>query len=348
MPCPRHGKGPGGCLRFRWEGSGGERFLGEINSPGPPMTQGRRRRSCCVFPSARGGKVPAVLWKSAAFCGSSAVPMPFRGKNAPGAVPCRKGRVRKGLPYRMAAGCGMFRLAAFGRRPPCERVLRTRSRRPTPSRRCRAVVSKEGMKRAGERCARALALFRPCSGTAFARRSVRPSFAKGKALFNAPFGSCLQCSGFSARCCSAPAREEVTFSRRSVRLLLTKMQKVFTASFCSCLHRNDLFSALRGFRARSGGRAGGCRPLQCTCGVKRKAPRAGLRSVQRVRADGPSFHPGEGVPGKKKARGNSPRPGLMHEGSPAGRLTSPRGCRRISSARCCRCGRRAWGSRNPH
>ena len=30
-------------------------------------------------------------------------------------------------------------------------------------------------------------------------------------------------------------------------------------------------------------------------------------------ADGPSFHPGEGVPGKKKARGISPRPGLMHE-----------------------------------
>ncbi len=154
MPCPRHGKCPGGCPRFRWEGSGGERFLGEINSPGPPMPQGRRRRSCCVFPSARGGKVPAVLWKSAAFCGSSAVPMPFRGKNAPRAVPCRKGRVRKGLPYRMAAGCGMFRLAAFGRHPPCERVLRTRSRRPTPSRRCRAVVSREGMASAGERCTR--------------------------------------------------------------------------------------------------------------------------------------------------------------------------------------------------
>ena len=179
MPCPRHGKGPGGCPRFRWEGSGGERFLGEINSPGPPMTQGRRRRSCCVFPSARGGKVPAVLWKSAAFCGSSAVPMPFRGKNAPGAVPCRKGRVRKGLPYRMAAGCGMFRLAAFGRRPPCERVLRTRSRRPTPSRRCRAVVSREGMARAGERCTRALALFRPRSGTTFSP-TYYPAFVCGR------------------------------------------------------------------------------------------------------------------------------------------------------------------------
>ena len=177
LPCPRHGKGPGGCPRFRWEGSGGERFLGEINSPGPPMTQGRRRRSCCVFPSARGGKVPAVLWKSAAFCGSSAVPMPFRGKNAPGAVPCRKGRVRKGLPYRMAAGCGMFRLAAFGRQPSCERVLRTRSRRPIPSRRCRAVVSREGMARAGERCTRHWRYSALAQAQRFPQRTIRPLFA---------------------------------------------------------------------------------------------------------------------------------------------------------------------------
>ena len=181
MPCPRHGKGPGGCPRFRWEGSGGERFLGEINSPGPPMTQGRRRRSCCVFPSARGGKVPAVLWKSAAFCGSSAVPMPFRGKNAPGAVPCRKGRVRKGLPYRMAAGCGMFRLAAFGRRPPCERVLRTRSRRPTPSRRCRAVVSKEGISRE--------------QGSVVPGHRLHAAFVRAQRFFNALSGLC--CGGMS-------------------------------------------------------------------------------------------------------------------------------------------------------
>ena len=275
-------------------------FSGEIISPEPPWPAGRKAAGLQRLSFGSRRECVRSLMGSAGLCVGSVAS--FSGKE------CARGRVRKGLPYRMAAGCGMFRLAAFGRRPPCERVLRTRSRRPTPSRRCRAVVSKEGMKRAGERCARALALFRPCSGTAFARRSVRPSFAKGKALFNAPFGSCLQCSGFSARCCSAPAREGVTFSRRSVRLLLTKMQKVFTASFCSCLHRNDLFSALRGFRARSGGRAGGCRPPQCTCGVKRKAPRAGLRSVQRVLCRRAFVPPRRRCPGQEKSAGKFPAP----------------------------------------
>ncbi len=99
-----------------------------------------------------GGNVFALLWEAQA-CAEALLRFFWKG-GRPGQGACRKGRGRKRPAYRMAAGCGMFRLAAFGRRPPCERVLRTRSRRPIPSRRCRAVVSREGMASAGERCTR--------------------------------------------------------------------------------------------------------------------------------------------------------------------------------------------------
>ena len=85
----------------------------------------------------------------------------------------RQGRARKVLPCRLAVGCGKARHTAFRRQSPCERVLRTRSRRPTPSRRCRAVVSKEGIARAGDRCTWAWASCCLCSSTTLFQRPVR-------------------------------------------------------------------------------------------------------------------------------------------------------------------------------
>ena len=56
-------------------------------------------------------------------------------------------RGRHALPAVSRAGRGKAWHTACGRQPQCERALRARSRRPTPSRLCRAVVSKEGMAR---------------------------------------------------------------------------------------------------------------------------------------------------------------------------------------------------------
>ena len=151
-----------------------------------------------------------------AFCGISVVSVPFRGKNTPRGLPCREGRARKALSCRMAAGCGMFRLAAIGLQPQCERVL------PDPLTQAAcfpACAGKQGQRKGfqdgsvGHRPLRrsAFALkptpFQCLSGPCLQRTApffclVSPSFAKDRAFYNAPFGPCLQCSGFSARCCS--------------------------------------------------------------------------------------------------------------------------------------------------
>ncbi len=93
----------------------------------------------------------------------------------------RQGRARKVLPCRLAVGCGKARHTAFRRQSPCERVLRTRSRRPTPSRRCRAVVSKEGISRE--------------QGSVVPGHRLHAAFVRAQRFFNALSGLC--CGGMS-------------------------------------------------------------------------------------------------------------------------------------------------------
>lgn len=100
MPRPRHCKGPRGRPRFRREGSGGERFLGEIISPGPHdsgrkaadllrFSFGSRREGSCGFMEKR--SLLRKLCRSDAFWRKECAPGLFLAGRAGRGKACRTG-----------------------------------------------------------------------------------------------------------------------------------------------------------------------------------------------------------------------------------------------------------------
>ena len=127
--------------------------------PGPPQWAGPEGEGTQRLPSdSRLFPEEFWAWKAqapAGFCRVCAA-----GSGAEGLFPLsagQQGAQSVAVPY--GRGGGKAGHTAFGPPPQCERVLRTRSRRPTPSRLRRAVVSKERISGYGWRCTSVSALF---------------------------------------------------------------------------------------------------------------------------------------------------------------------------------------------
>ena len=130
------------------EGRGRKKsFSGEIISPEPPYLAGRKARGCKSFSF-------GLLLFQAVLCKrrrlrSFYLVLRYRcsaeGRSLPHAA--RRTRAGRGKRCRTVEPPGLERpgVQRFDRKLRVSVSCRTRSRRPTPSRRCRAVVSKEGM-----------------------------------------------------------------------------------------------------------------------------------------------------------------------------------------------------------